>query len=181
MVHTRLVAHPERQQMTESVIFGHVDNVKAYPSTGQARIEISVPVEFYPQVVQALWDGDVIVSLASPDLRAALGRYGVHTAAADPEHPETGENGNSGNSGNPVSPSECGPLCKWAGMVCKEPTFWEYLGVECEDAAVSLFRHECGVGSRRELDDNPEASGRAHKIRHDYMAWKSNQTGPGGW
>ncbi len=59
-------------------------------------------------------------------------------------------------------------------MVCKEPTFWEYLGVEREDAAVSLFRHECGVGSRRELDDNPVANRLAHKIRHEYMAWKSS-------
>ncbi len=159
--------------MTDTVIYGHVDNVKAYPSTGQARIEISIPVEFYPQVVQALWDGDVIVSLVSPELRAALGRYGVHQAASDPDLPETGNAGNAGNAGIPQSP-HCGPLCKWAGMVCKEPAFWEFLGVESEDAAVSLFRHECGVGSRRELDDNPEASGRAHKIRNEYMIWAKN-------
>ncbi len=70
--------------MTDTIAYGRVENIKAFPSTGLTRIEITIPVEAYPQAVALLFGKDVLVSIPSPGIKAALGRYGVHTADEPP-------------------------------------------------------------------------------------------------
>ena len=48
-------------------------------------------------------------------------------------------------------------MVKWAGARCTEHQFQSYLGVDCEQDAVSELRRICGIQSRRELATDPVA------------------------
>jgi hypothetical protein len=51
-----------------------------------------------------------------------------------------------------------------AALRCKEPLFWQFLGVDDEEAAVDAVRTRCGVASRREFDLDPAAAARWDEI-----------------
>lgn len=76
-----------------------------------------------------------------------------------------------------------GALAKLAGQWCADPVFWEWLvftgqiicdridSVDREDA-ISCVRMRCDVASRAELDHNPAAADKFHRlIREPYMQY----------
>jgi hypothetical protein len=83
-------------------------------------------------------------------------------------------------SSKPEAPKG-GPLAQWVAMRCQEPHFQAWLyrqdrerwiaaaGEDAEEVAANVIRAICGVDSRAELDSNPEAAARLHKlIREPY-------------
>lgn len=77
-----------------------------------------------------------------------------------------------------------GPLCKLAGIWCKDKDFWQWLGdnygqgvpVENEEDAAELLRAVCGVHSRSELDHVPAGAARFHNIvRNPFIEWSKNK------
>ncbi len=67
---------------------------------------------------------------------------------------------------------------RMAGILCKEPEFWEFLYDDIqiinktEKEAADWLRDALGVTSRSDLKTNLEARNRLNKINEDYMAWK---------
>jgi hypothetical protein len=57
-------------------------------------------------------------------------------------------------------------------MRCKESMFQAFIGAYDEQEAVSAARALCKIGSRAELDTNPQAAKRCHDlIRKPYSAF----------
>ena len=72
-----------------------------------------------------------------------------------------------------------GELAKLAGILCAEPTFWEFLlerhGSLVQDAheAAKVVRRICRVDSRADLDHDQEAAHTFHElIRKPYVEWQ---------
>ena len=57
------------------------------------------------------------------------------------------------------------------GLLCREIDFQTYLGVDDEDAAVSMIREKCGISSRTEFRDNVIAREKFIEIREEYKKW----------
>lgn len=83
-----------------------------------------------------------------------------------------------------------GTIARRAGIVCNEPAFAKFVGLELDPEAVAdLVRKECGIGSRAELDHNDQAAKRFETIDRTYRLWLdcydvtfadiSNDTHPG--
>lgn len=53
-----------------------------------------------------------------------------------------------------------GPLCTLAARWCKERLFRDWIGVNTEAEAAKDIRTFCGISSRSELDNNPNAAAR---------------------
>lgn len=76
-----------------------------------------------------------------------------------------------------------GPLCRLAGMWCKDEMFWEWLidsgnlnRCDSEECAADWIRAMCGVESRAAIDSNPFASEVFHRsVRSPYMEWSKNK------
>jgi len=73
-----------------------------------------------------------------------------------------------------------GEIAKWLGIRCKERAFWTFLESSCkigyfvenEDHAIYCVRNVCQVESRAEIDNDPEAAERFHRlIRGPYAKW----------
>ena len=73
-----------------------------------------------------------------------------------------------------------GPLCILACRWCKDPEFWSF--VQChglyvcqsEFSAKTWILEQCGVSSRKLLDEDKYASHRFHAlVRDPFMAWKA--------
>lgn len=63
-------------------------------------------------------------------------------------------------------------LSTWLALRCKEGQFQAFLGAFDEQEAVSEARALCKIGSRAELDTNPQAAERCHElIRKPYTAF----------
>jgi hypothetical protein len=80
---------------------------------------------------------------------------------------------------------DLGPT-RQAGMRCKEPMFWAFLGEELhfinitnEQRAAEAVRNHCGVSSRSELTrpGNHNARVRWHDMDNAYQAWKARENG----
>lgn len=55
-----------------------------------------------------------------------------------------------------------------AGILCNNPDFQKLLGVTCAESAAAAVRRHCGVASRRELDEKPEAARKFHELRRQF-------------
>lgn len=67
-------------------------------------------------------------------------------------------------------------ISAWVAIVCKSPEFWRFLQVDDEPAAIQKVRALCGVASRSELDRDPEAAQRFHKIiRHPFIDFSNRE------
>lgn len=72
-----------------------------------------------------------------------------------------------------------GELCRWAVMRCGEEPFRRWVRtvsnrveVPTEDWTAEWVRLQCGVDSRKEIDTNPVAFDKFHRlIRQPYAAW----------
>ncbi len=74
-----------------------------------------------------------------------------------------------------------GPLAILAGKWCQDPEFWKFLDANAwptsnaADAA-NHIRQWCGIGSRAELDHNPNAAQLFHAgIRGPYIKWMASR------
>lgn len=56
-------------------------------------------------------------------------------------------------------------LARTAAILCGNPDFQAHLGVTNADMAAAAVRRHCGVASRRELDEKPEAARKFHELR----------------
>ena len=65
-----------------------------------------------------------------------------------------------------------GPIAKLAGMWCKDPRFWEWIGADDEKQAAYWVQQMCGITSRAYLDSN-EAVAEVfdREVRLPFMAW----------
>jgi hypothetical protein len=71
-----------------------------------------------------------------------------------------------------------------AGLLCRNLQFGEYLhGVglvddidpfKIENAAVEAVRKYCGIKSRSEFRDKPDARDKFEKLREDFKSWKKS-------
>jgi phage recombination protein Bet len=61
---------------------------------------------------------------------------------------------------------------KQAGILCSDASFWAYLAVDSEQAAVESVRELCGIKSRTELANAGHAQRKWHQIVVDYRAWQ---------
>ena len=71
-----------------------------------------------------------------------------------------------------------------AGLLCRNQEFGEYLHdcglvgdvdpFKIENAAVEAVRKYCGITSRSEFRDNPDARSKFEKLREDFRQWKKN-------
>lgn len=57
-----------------------------------------------------------------------------------------------------------GDLAKLAGVLCANPDFLEWGDFSNESIAADWIRTTCGVSSRAELDHNPEAAQKFHRL-----------------
>lgn len=57
------------------------------------------------------------------------------------------------------------PNSRQAGIMCGNPKFQAWLGVDDANEAAASLRRMCGVKSRRELDECPAAAKRFHELR----------------
>ena len=62
-------------------------------------------------------------------------------------------------------------LISSCGLLCRDPDFQSYLGVEGEDAAVDEIRKRCEISSRSEFKENVIARAKFIEIREDYKKW----------
>lgn len=158
---------------------GRVANIKSFPSMGIARLEIEVPIESYVDVVGMLFGQDALVTVAGPDLKDQLGRYGVHDAGeGDPPSPD-----DLPQTPPADAPVDASGLTKLSGILCKNPAFWRFLnvfdvaywksGAKCSDEAdaARYVRYYCHIDSRRELDTNIEAAADFHVLRRAWLDW----------
>lgn len=68
-------------------------------------------------------------------------------------------------------------LSSWLAMRCKESMFQAFLGAYDEQEAVREARALCKVGSRAELDTNPQAAQRCHElIRKPYSIFLNERS-----
>lgn len=73
-----------------------------------------------------------------------------------------------------------GMLCIMACTFCADPEFRQWADsvgadrIESEGDAKLFILRECGVSSRKQLDTDPDATKRFHKlIREPYMTWRA--------
>jgi hypothetical protein len=59
-----------------------------------------------------------------------------------------------------------------AGMLCRQPNFWEFLGVSSEDEAAQELCQRCGVDSRTELHGNEIAKSNYDALVKEYENWR---------
>lgn len=182
-------------------VLGRVANIKSFPSMGIARLEVEVPIESYVDAVGLLFGQDALITVAGPELKDQLGRYGVHDAAEKetvreaedgPLHePEMGSAQDSsavrdGHGAAVLQEHDAGaqPLAKLAGILCKNPDFWRFLSnhnidywrpgrCSSEDDAARYIRDHCHIDSRRELDTDQEAASDFHTLRREWLAWSA--------
>lgn len=57
------------------------------------------------------------------------------------------------------------------GLLCREPDFQSFLGVDNEDAAVKYIREKCGIQSRSEFRENINARSIFIDMREEYKKW----------
>ena len=62
-------------------------------------------------------------------------------------------------------------LISSCGLLCREPDFQSYLGVDSEDEAIKVIRSKCGIKSRSEFRENPSARDKFMEIREEYKLW----------
>lgn len=60
-------------------------------------------------------------------------------------------------------------LARTAAILCGNPDFQKHLGVTCAESAAAAVRRHCGVASRRELDEKPEAARKFHELRRAFV------------
>ena len=69
-------------------------------------------------------------------------------------------------------------LCIMACVFCRDPKFQFWARLQCgelltEDDARDFICDTCGIASRKDLDTNPAAAEKFHKlIREPFLAWK---------
>lgn len=67
-------------------------------------------------------------------------------------------------------------LSAWVAIACKSPTFWRFLQVKDEPAAIHMVRTLCGVASRGEFDRDPDAKARLDQIiRRPFIDFSNRQ------
>jgi len=79
-----------------------------------------------------------------------------------------------------------GKLARLAGMLIKNPEFWQYLDACCEglsefdrDSADTHIKTVCGITSKTELDNFDWAAENFHRyIRQPFLAWQENRLPP---
>ena len=150
-------------------LFAKVGNIKAFPSSGVCRVEIEVPYEAFAQIVSALHEQQVLVTIAPP----MDGPYGIRNGGSEervvePRKPEV-----------PAShESHLGARAKWAVLRCKDEDFRDWLTATfndlwveerarcetAEEAAKWVICKICDIASRRELDTNTEAGARFDRM-----------------
>lgn len=110
---------------------------------------------------------DAFRLFAAPGTPAAIAALQVGYAAAS-------------EAVNPVSEKpKGGPLAKLAGMWCNDPEFWSWIDVEsggfgCDSAtcATGFIYLHCHIDSRTELDHDPVAAEKFHRlIRGPYQKY----------
>lgn len=66
-----------------------------------------------------------------------------------------------------------GEIARLAGQLCQNPMFQEWCEAESEAAAADWVRSTCGVESRSELDHDPEAASKFHRlVRLPFIEWR---------
>lgn len=87
------------------------------------------------------------------------------------------------NSAALVARAKGGELAKWAGILCNEPLFWQWLdekNYECGEPAATYCAADaresiiqtCGITSRAELDHDPEAAKIFRHMMGEFSSWK---------
>lgn len=62
-----------------------------------------------------------------------------------------------------------------AGMLCRQPNFWEFLEVSNEDEAAAELCKRCDIQSRTELHGNELAKAHFDGLIKDYEQWRFEQ------
>lgn len=150
-------------------LFAKVTNIKAFPSTGMARVEIEAPYEQFAAIVSMLHERQVLVTVA-PKLDRPYGV--IDGAAPEAEHPA---------KHNTETPA-LGPLAKWAVMRCKDENFLEWLATfpphrkMDEAAARARILKACEIDSRKKLDQDPvTANCFDETFRRPFAEWMYKQ------
>ena len=72
------------------------------------------------------------------------------------------------------------PAVAMAGMLCREPDFWDYIALACEENirteadCKEWFKFHFEIESRAELKTNKEACEAFIKFKEGYDAWKNS-------
>ena len=64
--------------------------------------------------------------------------------------------------------SQAHTLAKTAAILCANPAFQKHIGVNSAEKAAAYVRKQCGVISRRELDQSEAAAKRFHELRRQF-------------
>lgn len=59
-----------------------------------------------------------------------------------------------------------------AAIRCDDPLFWQFLGVNNKDAAITKIRWACEVESRAELDRDNDARSKWDEVDGQFIEWK---------
>ncbi len=148
--------------------YGVVARVIDVPSSGVSYLRIEIPVEHHAEATQAFYGKRVLVTLA--DLEIPYGIVTTYeTQPIQPVHPAQADK------------PKMRPLCHSAVMLCNGEGFQGYVAGllmrESVDAAAAAdyLRQVCGIGSRRELDEDAEASRLFRRLMERYRAWMERQ------
>lgn len=80
----------------------------------------------------------------------------------------------------PLNRDNFSEVVKLAGMLPRNPDFRQWLVQRGEifeadeDEATTWLKHQCQIGSRRELANNQAASAILRQINQEFQAWKRN-------
>ena len=73
------------------------------------------------------------------------------------------------------SPTQYNNRVQQAGMLCREPMFWQFLKVGSEDEAANELCKRCDMSSRTELHGNELAKAHFDGLIKDYEQWRFDQ------
>jgi len=81
------------------------------------------------------------------------------------------------DAGIPASRPKGGELARLAALLCQNAEFLAWQNLSNESNARAFICLACGVESRADLDNNPEAAVLFHEnIRKPFLAWKEART-----
>jgi len=168
-----------------SAVYGRVTAIKAFPSTGNARVEIEIPVGSYVGAVNMIYDRDVLITLA-PAMGGAYGVVSSNAPAPAPAPPKPAAAVKVAAEQTAMKPHHEQTLSQWAALRCKDPQFQAWVaeeappwyekqheaGVDDEEIARNFICETCHIQSRAQLDSGGEPERMFHElIRQPFAEW----------
>lgn len=150
--------------MSRAVVQGTYADLKFVKSRKVAQVTIEIPIEGAEAFVRAFGAPN-----PAAEIPVALAR--IEPEAAEKTRKDPSEKRKWADM----------PLAQQAAIRCGEKAFWRFLSeeitsdaappIDSQEAAAELVRAECGVSSRRHIEESPRSSARWVEIDTRFQNW----------